>query len=184
MPSSKYGFNKQKSADLALPSGGLVRVRRPDPQKMLAMGLLDGFDSLTGMVSQNIQEIEGKQTINPDALKGLSENMEDLNKGLAMMDVVLEYVVLEPKVLRPVRRNEAGRPILVNGKEVPLDDEDRDEEQLYTDDVDLEDKSFILQYAVGGVKDFETFRSQQNEFVGSVQAGEGVPMPSLASLAD
>jgi hypothetical protein len=49
----------------------------------------------------------------------------------------------------------------------------RDPNILYVDQVDFDDKLFIMQFAMGGTRDLEQFRQQQVAHVALVQQGRG-----------
>ena len=50
----------------------------------------------------------------------------------------------------------------------------RDPDVLYVDEVDIEDRMFILNFALGGTRNLERFREELADSVRPVQAGEGV----------
>ncbi len=74
-----------------------------------------------------------------------------------MYDAVLLHVVIEPHVLP-----------------VPPPEEARDPDGLYVDDVDLEDKVFLFNWAVGGTADVEAFRKEQADNLAVVHSSEDV----------
>lgn len=173
MPAKSYslGKGKKKGIDLTLPSGETCLVRRPGPQTLIAAGALDSFDSLTALVGAKLNEIDGKTDVSASALKSMAEQKDNIDAALGMVDKVVEFVVLEPKVFRPIRRDEHGQPALDSaGKEIPLTDSDRDANKIYTDDVDLADRMFILQFSVGGSADLERFRNETASLMGSMEA--------------
>lgn len=187
MPTS-YSLGKSRATvELTLPSKNpetgernICKVLRPDPQILINAGILDDFDSLTGLVAQKIQTIEGKSKITPEGLKDLAAQTDQMLKGLELMDRLVEAVVVAPKVVWAAVRDVSGQVVRDDrGNAKILDPSVRDEDVLYTDDVDLEDRMFILQFAVGGVKDFQQFRREQQELVGDVAAGESLPLSSL-----
>lgn len=162
----KYGFGKVKDTmDLTLPSHedpddensphNVCRVRRPGVQGLIAAGVLDSFDSLTGLVqSEHLDRVDGKNDRKKDTKEEmalLKDQKENIMKALALVDKVVLYCVVEPKLL-------------------PVSDGERDDEKLYVDDVDLDDRMFILQFALGGSSDLETFRKGTAESVASVAA--------------
>lgn len=53
--------------------------------------------------------------------------------------------------------------------------EDRVPEFMYLEEVDLTDKIFIFQYAVGGTRDLERFRSEYGELVDGIHPGSDSP---------
>jgi hypothetical protein len=52
--------------------------------------------------------------------------------------------------------------------------EGRNEEDLYSDEIDLQDKMFTFQYVSGGDADLERFRQQVSQSMDSIPVGEGV----------
>lgn len=154
---------KALATTLELPSGNVCKVRRVSIAKLLSEEVFP--DELSALIQDTVSDKSGKKSI---AKESASASVKDMGKFMDAIDKVAVLVIAEPKVVRPVDEN---------GKE--LDDDDRDPEKLYTDDVDLEDKIFVFQYAVGGGSDLNTFRSELAAGVGSVpdvQAVEGSPV--------
>jgi hypothetical protein len=96
-----------------------------------------------------------------DAMAGKAIDMANLevdndmiSQMIDMMDVVLLDVVLQPKVHSTP---EVGQP--------------RDEDLLYADEVDMNDKQFIFQWAVGGTSDVEKFLEKSSEYLASLSPG-------------
>ncbi len=151
----KYGFGKVSDAtDLELPSlsdpddpnseHNVCRVRRPGVQGLIAAGVLDSFDSLTALVqSEHVDPNEGKspqKKLEEDA-DLIKNHKKEILTALEMVDKVVLYCVVEPKVSAP-----------------PAPGQERDPELLYVDDIDLDDRMFILQFVMGGTRDLESFR--------------------------
>jgi hypothetical protein len=183
MPAKTYTLGKSKSrgVDLTVPSGATCKVKFPSPQALIGAGVLDSLDSLTALVGAKLNEIDGKAQA--EVVAKMAENKANIDKALSLVDRVVEFMLLEPSVIRPVLRDQTplgrGKPVLDGeGNEVPLPDEDRVESQIYTDDIDLEDRMFILQFAVGGSKDLDSFRSQTAGLMGGVAAGSAVSLPA------
>lgn len=158
--------------DVELPSGNVAKIRIPGLPSLLAQGLI--ADSLMPMVNKQIDAgkngrvtKKSKQTTDQE----IAELMRDPQKFQDMMDTfdkVLVACVVEPKVLYyKYTEDNAPAEDLVN-KVVP--DDARDDETLYSDEVDMEDKSFIFNLVSGGTRDIETFRRQQSQSVAGLQA--------------
>ena len=186
------GGGKDRTIEVALPSidatsgeHNVCLVRRPGVQGLIAAGVLDSFDSLTALVQMELidprETRPGKrsaaavQKANQEAVASLAGNAEKIQAGLDLVDKVVEWMLVEPKVLRPVQRDELGRPIRVDDREVPLPDADRDDDITYTDEVDLEDRLFLLNFAVGGSSDLERFRAESAGLMGGLAAIEDTP---------
>jgi hypothetical protein len=85
--------------------------------------------------------------------------MQDQNKVvgvLELIDVVVVECMVEPR----------------GSTSVPLKESERDEDLLYVDELDWDDKQFIYSYAIGSVADLETFRKQQAANVEVVPDGD------------
>lgn len=176
----RYGLGSNKAAkELELPSlrdpddpnseHNVCLVRVMGPQKLIQMGILDSFDTLTEIVQlEHVPSATGQAprlaestSELAEAAKALSGKTGALNSLLGVMDQVVCAVVVEPKVFP-----------------VPGDDEERDPEQLYIDEVDLEDKTCIMQFTMGGTRSLERFRSRQAEVVEHMGTEPSVPMPT------
>ena len=152
---SKTGYGlgiTNKSFDLALPSGNVCRAVRPGAQGLIKAGLLDSMDQLTALVQNEHIDSKDPRKL-AKAVEALSVNKDQLLQGLEMVDKCVAYVVQEPKVyLEPP----AG--------------EERDPERIYADEVDLEDKMFIFNWAVGGTSDLKSFREESQQLLGGLSA--------------
>lgn len=135
--------------ELPLPSGNTCLVKRPDPMDLISVGILDKFDSLTAMVQmEHFDRVDGKET--PEQaqentiaqMQALASNKDAFKDMLSMLDKMVTITVVEPNLTAP-----------------PEDDADRISGVFYADEVDLEDRVCILNYAMKGVQDLEPFRS-------------------------
>jgi hypothetical protein len=176
--------------DLECPSGQTCQVRRPGITGLVKAGVLDSIDSLSSIVkTDHIDRVERgvDPHVSAEEVAELARNKDGLLKALDLADTVACYCVVQPKllpiplVLNPVTRepelDDDMRPI-----EVPLEQRKRADDEgnpfIYVDQVELEDKMFILQFVVGGVTDLESFRTGLTETMGSVDAQPEVPMPA------
>jgi hypothetical protein len=157
--------------DLELPSGNVCRVRRPGLDAMITEGIIpdtllsiaqDAVDTGRG-TGKSVKKIEGAQ---------LKELMSDPKKWAGMIDTIdraCVYIVIEPDL--KYHRQEIQRPIDGDGNLVgeicfeTISLEDRDPDLLYTDEVDLEDKFHIFDFACGGSRDLERFRQKHERSV-------------------
>lgn len=178
-------WKRQKGEALELPSGNVALVKRPGPQVLLQEGIMP--DTLMPIVTQAIQKG-----------KGMKPTDLDLNDPAVVTDMIdsidrlLVKVVVEPKVAyhKCLKTPEMGGVTAGPAHEVwvVIPEELRDGETecpncgkvhehedaiIYADDVELEDKFFVFNYAVGGTRDLERFRSQQSAGLGDVPDGPG-----------
>jgi hypothetical protein len=170
----KYGMGGQgKVFDLELPSldddgdPNVCRARRLGVQGLIKLGILDSMDTLTSLVATGITEISGKITA-ADAAKmaGVADKMDE---AMGLIDSIVIAAVVEPRVY-PVPK---GKTDDKTGEVTPAPP--RDPELLYADDVDLDDKMFIMDWTIGGSADYRAFRQSTEDFVGDVADGPGVP---------
>jgi hypothetical protein len=177
--SAKEWKGKSSSAkiELELPSGNVALVKRPGMPELMSKGAFS--DSLLPMVQKAMEQAQGRRGAKA-AKMDASEIMTDPKKmadAFDSFDRVLVLTVLEPKVLyhrrQTERTDEEGKPVW---EDIP--EEERDEETLYTDDVELDDKMFIFQYVVGGTADLATFRQQQSEGVAALSDVSDVELPT------
>ena len=158
--------------DVEMPSGNVARVKIPGLPTLMAQGLI--ADSLMPMVNKAIEQ--GKSGKAKKASKTtdqeIAQLMQDPRKFEDMMDTfdkVTVACVVEPKVVYyKYTEDNAPEPDLVD-QVIPEDE--RDDEILYSDEVDMDDKSFLFNLVSGGTRDLETFRRQQSQSLAGLQAG-------------
>lgn len=151
-PTAAKQWKGKQGVDLELPSGNVALVRNPGIQHFLRTGVIP--DPLTGMVRKMISGKVDK--FDPSEL---IQDEEQLNATFEMFDKVLVEVVVQPNVEMP-----------------PEPGAERDEEVLYADEVDFQDKVFVFQFAVGGTKDLEEYLQRSKQTMDALQAGEGVDL--------
>lgn len=159
-----------KLQDLEVPSGQMCQVKPPGVEQLINAGVLENVDTLTSLIDKkHIKRVQGKTpTKKNDALtlpdgseldkESLLQDKDNLIKVFGLVDKVTIAMVVQPQVL-PVPEDPKLR--------VPLDELAK-HGQVYTDQIDMMDKMYIFQYAVGGGTDLEQFRQQFASSVGSV----------------
>jgi hypothetical protein len=170
--------SKAGEYELELPSGNKCLVRAIKPEAFLSAGLIP--DPLTQMV---MAAVNAKKGLPPSKMKEIAQDPTKLASAVEMLDRILVYAVIEPSVEMPPvcvadRNGEPCGELYTGGEGVHIDrkkdgyhkfkEPERDEELLYADVVDLEDKQFIFQWCVGGTGDVESFREELKKSVGSV----------------
>jgi hypothetical protein len=160
---------------LTLPSGSQCDAERCGLQGLVLAGVLAEGDSLTALVDKkHLRRVRGGKSadhveINAESLMDDSEN---LGKVLMVVDRCMPHIIKSPKVL--IHFNDlddvpAGQP---STRRIPEDE--RNDGSIYTDQVPLEDKMFLFNWAVGGVGDAERFRGESRAAVAGLENGEGV----------
>lgn len=176
--------------DLPLPSGNVARVRNIAPEAFFASGFMP--DSLTQLVREAINKKSG---LPPAKVQQIAGDPKKVAEAMETFNRVLVYCVVEPSI-EPVPgcgeffgpeddRTQCNRDpneaVHTNREVVGFHKfimSGRDANTLYADEVDLEDKMFIFQWALGGVSDLEAFRKQQRAAVESAQHGKAVRSPA------
>jgi hypothetical protein len=144
---------------LEVPSGKTAVVRPVGLQAFFELGLIP--NSLLGILEGILAKAKGgKAPKDADIEKVMADLGKDPQKIvdlLKMADAVCIHSVIDPKI-----------------HPTPGPEEERSDELLYADEVDLEDKLFIMNFAFGGARDLEPFRAQLARNVAPVPAGKDV----------
>jgi hypothetical protein len=164
------------SIELEVPSGNICLVRSLSIPEMLASGILS--DSLLPIVDSHVLKGQGKPPRDfkkkKDAFGGtdptptisevdLLSDPEALARMFDGIDKALPKILIEPEL-----RYHKGD----DGEKIPASE--RDEDVLYTDEVDFNDKLFIFNFMVGGTANLEQFRGVASPVLGDLQNGEAV----------
>lgn len=119
-----------------VPSGNVALLRQVDIRKFMSEGIMP--NSLLPIVQE---AMDAKTAPKQKKIEQLAANPETIREMMDFLDKVALLCVVKPD-LTPA----------------PPEGEERDSSVLYVDDVDVEDKVFIFQWAVGGTSDLESFR--------------------------
>lgn len=159
------------SEDVTCPSGQVALVKRPGVQGLVEAGVLHDIDSLTGLVDQkHIKRVKG--TGEQIDVAKLMKDPESLGRVMKVIDLVTVYCVVKPKLALAWKD--------VEGQQVPLDNEERaklvEEQsiQAFSDQVELDDKMFLFNYAVGGTRSLERFRDAAEDALAGVDSEQDV----------
>lgn len=148
--------------DVTMPSGQVAQLRRPGVQGLIAAGLLESLDSLSAIVGQDLiptaqgkkapSDRKPKKAKSPEIdIKTLMKKPEQLANIMHLVDRVTVHCVMQPKI-----------------EMAPNDITSRKEGVIYTDSIDLGDRMFIFNYAVGGTTDLQTFRAESEAALGDL----------------
>lgn len=154
---SEWKKEKTQGFPLEVPSGKVALVRPVGMQAFLTQGHIP--NSLREIAMEAISQRKAPE------LKVEELTAEQIGDMLTAFDNVCVFCTVAPKV--------APIPKFTNdhhihgfcteeevGDEIPMDHELRDDDILYVDEVDLEDKTFIFQFACGGTRNVEQFRAE------------------------
>lgn len=160
--STVQNWKRQGVEDILLPSGNTAKVRRPGPAALLQNGMMP--DSLMPIINESIRTGKG---MSPEKSKEMVKDPESIAQMLDGIDRACLKIIVEPKVAYHRRQVDS-----VEWEDIPYGDRDTDE-FIYTDEIDLDDKMFLFQFAVGGTRDLETFREQSAASLGDLADEQG-----------
>lgn len=172
------GGVKIEGQAVPLPSGNVALVKQISPQAFLSSGMIP--NPLLSIIRKSIQD---KQGMNPASMKKITEDNELLVSTLELFDRVLCHIMVEPVVEMPPPCKVCGKYANKSQHDPGVRDshtytEDaRDPNILYADIVQMDDKVFLFQWALGGTADLESFREEQRQVVGDVPDSEDVQLP-------
>lgn len=161
--------------DIIVPSGQKARVRRPGLKGLVAAGVLDHMDSLTKIVGEkHIKRAKGGALQKID-VEAIAKDPKKIVEMVDVMDKIVEHVVLRPIVHKTppcdVCKNDYSWHDYAPPGEVDHEpDLPLEEGKVYTHQIDDDDKMYIINFAVGGTRDLESFRKQREELVDSVES--------------
>ena len=148
-----------KPIPLQVPSGKTAMVRPVGLQAFFELGIIP--NSLLGVLEGILAKAKtGKKVKEADVdavMADLSKDPQKIVDLLKMADAVAVHCFRDPKVYP-----------------TPLPEEERSDELLYADEIDLEDKLFVMNFAFGGARELEPFRAKLAGDVAPVRAGQNV----------
>lgn len=147
-----------RGTPLRVPSGNTCLVKVLGMEAFLQQGMIPNslMRYITGALAKGKPPSQQPEFLSLETL-----NPAELEEIIGLFNNVVVAVVIEPKVYP-----------------VPPEGEAKDDQLLYVDEVAFDDKVFIFQYAVGGTRDLEKFRSELTADVEAVQDGTGVALPT------
>lgn len=137
--------------DVTVPSGQTCRARRVDLKTLIKTGKVP--NALKKFIDM---DAGGMKVDANDISQMILEDTKMMEEMFELVDTIVVACVIEPRV-----------------HPVPPDDEDRDDDRIYVDDIGDEDKMFLFEWTLGGLTKWETFRQEQSADVVGVSDGEG-----------
>lgn len=147
---------KKNNLPLTLPSGNVIKCRAAGFRAFMAAGIIP--NDLMGVVQESLNK-----GTTPN-LEGFGTDMDKIAQMMEMVDNVVIFSAIEPTVAAVPTRNTATGSV----------PDDRDEDQLYIDEIGDEDKMFLFQWATGGTRDVAKFREQAGDSLAPVQRLEAL----------
>lgn len=139
---------KKSRPEIELPSGNTAQLRRVGIDVFLKTGRVPNtlLPMMRGALAGKAIDL---------ASVDITEQM--VTDIMSLQDMIAVEAFIDPKVLP-----------------LPKEGAERDEDALYVDDIDFEDKQFILQWTLGGTSDVAKFRHQTAEQLEAVRAKQGL----------
>jgi hypothetical protein len=181
---------RQLGEDVELPSGLWCKAKRIGMAALVSGGKIP--NSLLPIV---IEALEGGDEGVKRAEEKLRKQMsqEHIADMMEMYDSIAMFVVVAPR-LRPVpercfcKSNKFGPDDVRipkdalseafdkehehNWRPVPAEEREHGPDIAYIDWIDFADKVYLMNFAVGGTRDLETFRTEQAELLDSLSPGK------------
>lgn len=150
-----------KGRPLEVPSGKVCLVRKPDGLK----AFMDKGKIPNILLPILLEALDGKKIDETD-MKELFQDPDKIQEMMSLADVAVINCVMEPQVHAVPVDEETGEVI-------PPHKRDEDD-KLYVDYIQDEDKWFIFRWVMAGQSDLESFREELASNVATLQSGEGM----------
>lgn len=145
---------KKPAAVLTLPSGNVLRLKNPGIMEMAHNGVIP--NSLMSLIMGSVQKG------NEMKAEEIFDSNVDFGDLFAMMDSAIMLMAVEPEIHPvPVWEDEDVEAERCRADQVgKIAEAKKEDDVVYIDDVNEEDKMFIWQWATGGTADVEQFRRE------------------------
>jgi DNA helicase TIP49 (TBP-interacting protein) len=158
-PTSVAAWKKSSTPPLVeMPSGNWMRVKKIGMQALIKTGVMP--NSLLRIAEKAVNQGKKEGLDDSDLVDLLADQGKVAEIG-RFMDEVTMLCAYEPTI----------HPLPPEGVE-------KDDNLLYVDEVEDEDKMFIFQVVTGGTTDLEAFREQASSTMASLRGREDVELPA------
>jgi len=152
--------------NLTLPSGQTVNAKRVAVQDLILAGVVGESDALTQFVQKH-HLTSGKAKPN-EAMKAAMDDPKQFGNLVLLVDRIMPHVLVNPSVMLHLVDLVDPPPGAPKTRMIPVSD--REPGVIYTDQIPLTDKVFLLHWALGDVSQAVGFREE--------------PAPAVAGVAD
>lgn len=166
----------QAEQELTLPSGQTCLARKMGVEGVIETGLLAQVDVLTATVDQYSRKVKGGNGV-PDGQaidNSLLKDPKAMSAIIGLVDRLLPHIVVSPPVKLHFLETKVGSTV-VTRKIAP---EHREDGVVYSDQIELDDKMELFNWAMGGLEKFTSFRRKADGDVGTVGDVAKSPKPS------
>jgi len=176
---SEWKSSARHPVYLELPSGNTCLAINKGLKVFMQEGTIP--NSLLPIVDAAISQAQG---LAPKQMKDMASDLKMLGQVMQLCDAIVVSCVKSPNIQPSPTAQVYGDEeeivtVVVEAGETVHDvvtDKDvvRDPEVLYVDECELDDKMFVMQWAMGGVKEVETFRKEYEAAMADVSGGSKV----------
>jgi hypothetical protein len=154
-PTSVASWKKSSASPLlTLPSGNTMRVRKIGLQALMKTGIMP--NSLMTYAQNAVKKGKKEEVTETDMLEILQDDKQ-VREIAKFMDEVTIICAEEPQVHR-----------------LPEEGVEKEDDLLYVDEIEEEDKMFLFQVVTGGTTEVETFREEHASNVAAVRGRQDV----------
>lgn len=160
---------------IKLPSGNECDAERTGLEGIVKAGVLSEGDTLTDIIDKkHVRRVRGGKGADRDEIdaKSLMEDPGALGKVVMTVDRAMVHIIHAPTVL--LHFHDLDTPSENGAMTRRLPEDERKDGAVYTDQIPLEDKMFLFNWAVGGSPDASRFRDESASAVAGVENGQGV----------
>lgn len=143
---------------MMMPSGNYMRVKKIGLKALMATGAMP--NSLMSFAQKAVAKGK-KETVSDEDMVDILKDPKRVAEITEFMDKVAILCAAEPAI-----------------HPTPDEGVERDDDLLYVDEVDEEDKMFLFQVVTGGTTDVEQFRAEHAGNVASLRGREDLELPA------
>lgn len=171
--------------NITTPSGSECTAERVGMTGLVKAGVLTEGDTLTSLVdSKHVRRVRGGKNADHDTIDvmSLAKDPEALGRVVMLVDRVMPFVIQDPVVR--LHFVDLDKPDEGGNVTRRLTEDERSAEVeitgpcVWTDQIPLEDKMFVFNWAVGGSADAGRFLDQSEGAVAGVANGKVVSRPA------
>jgi hypothetical protein len=169
-PNNVWGSATPAGAEeeLTTPTGQTCRARKITIEALLELGILTDADSLTPIVEKYTKAVSKTGPSGPKEVvvdeNAILADPTALKQIIMLCDKAIPHIVVSPEVRLHFTERTIGKTKVTKS----IATEDRESGVIYTDQISLDDKMYLFDWGVGGVKSMMSFRGGSSDDVGSV----------------
>ncbi len=157
--------------NITLPSGQTVNAKRIALQDLILAGVVSESDSLTQFVQKH--HLTSGNVKQDDAMKAAMLDPQQFGNLVMLVDRIAPHIVVDPDVR--LHFIDLEKPDAKGAKTQSIPIEDRVEGVIYTDQIPLQDKIFLMNWGLGDVSQATGFRQESSNSVATMAHDPGVP---------